>query len=378
MLTLAEEPTAVPHASPAKIAAQYPPLLFGSESSAMSKSDQLLLALSDYDRFTIVMHDNPDPDAISSGWGISKLIETKLRRPVELIGGGAIVRAENRHMVELLSPPIKLVDEIRIDEGAAVLLVDCGPRSTNNLVSRHAIHPVAVIDHHLDSERSIDLAFADSRPDVAATATIAAEYLQEQGIEPSDTLATAMLYAIRTETRGFETRHTELDRKMVLWLTERSDPTLLAEIESAPLSFEYFSDLVLALESTVVFGDAALCLLPRAEGAEIVGELADLLVRCRRIRRVLSGAVVNGDLLVSVRTEREGDNAARLVQKLLEGLGSGGGHDHRAGGKVPNVGGTRVDKKLKNELRRRWLDACGIDESTKVPLIRRRDLLKNL
>jgi hypothetical protein len=180
-----------------------------------------------------------------------------------------------------------------------------------------------------------------------------------------------MLYAIRTETRGCETHHTDLDRKVVLWLTERADPALLAEIESAPLSRDYFDDLATALQSTVVFGDAALCLLPRAEGAEIVGEMADLLVRCRSVHRVLSGALVNGDLVISVRTERPGDVAASLVQTLLDGLGSGGGHVHRAGGKVAGVvGGTTCDD-LKHEIRRRWLTACGVTESTGEPLVSR-------
>jgi nanoRNase/pAp phosphatase (c-di-AMP/oligoRNAs hydrolase) len=230
---------------------------------------------------------------------------------------------------------------------------------------------VAVIDHHINGRRSADTPFLDLRPDVAASVSIAADYLREQGIEPGDKLATAMLYAIRTETHGCETYHSGLDREILLWLTERADPALLAEIESAPLSPDYFGDLVLALQSTVVFGDAALCLLPQAEGAEIVGELADLLVRCRNIHRVLSGALVKGDLVVSVRTERTGDIAATLVQTVLEGLGSGGGHVHRAGGKVPGVGSGPMRAELKQEIRRRWLAACGVAESGGVPLVSR-------
>jgi nanoRNase/pAp phosphatase (c-di-AMP/oligoRNAs hydrolase) len=228
----------------------------------------------------------------------------------------------------------------------------------------------------LHTKRSTDVLFLDSRPDVAASASIVAGYLQEQGIEPGDGLATAMLYALRAETRAFQTHHSELDRSVIRWLTERADPAMLAEIESAPLSREYFIDLVLALQSTTVFGDAALCLLPRAEGEEVVGELADLLVRCRSISRVLSGAVVGGDLVVSVRTERSGDSAARLAQTVLEGLGSAGGHAHRAGGKVPGVNG--ASGKLKSELRQRWLAACGVTESSGTPLVSRDEILRNL
>jgi hypothetical protein len=169
-----------------------------------------------------------------------------------------------------------------------------------------------------------------------------------------------------------------LDRAVILWLTERADPALVAEIKGAPLSRDYFGELALALQSTVVYGDAALCLLPQAEGAEIVGELADLLVRCRGIHRVLSGALVNGDLVVSVRTERSDDIAARLVQTVLDGLGSGGGHVHRAGGKVPCVGSASIHDEVKREIRDRWLATCGVTESPGKPLISRMEILTNL
>ena len=69
--------------------------------------------------------------------------------------------------------------------------------------------------------------FRDVRPEMAASASIAANYLREQGIEPGEKLATAMVYAIRTETRGSETHYSRLDRLIVLWLTERADPSLL-------------------------------------------------------------------------------------------------------------------------------------------------------
>ncbi len=348
-------------------------------TSSWIHSGRLLQVLSLYERVAIVTHDNPDPDAIATGWALLTLIEETMPMPASLYGGGAIIRAENRYMVDLLSPPIQLVEEIPHDDRVGVVLVDCSPGTSNHLVTRQGIRPVGVIDHHLNGKRPADIPFLDIRPDVAASATIAADYLQEQGIEPGDKLATAMLYAIRTETRGHETHHTDLDRSVVVWLTEWADPALLAEIECAPLSRDYFSDLTLALQCTVVYGDTAVCLPPRAEGAEVVGELADLLIRCRSIRRVLSGAVVDGDLLVSVRTSQEGDNAAWLVQSVLEGLGSGGGHSHRAGGKIPRVTGDRArEAAIKTELRRRWEALCGVSESDGTPLISRREIIENL
>ena len=44
-------------------------------------SDALLDLLSDHEQILIVMHDNPDPDAIASAWALQTLIEARLQRP---------------------------------------------------------------------------------------------------------------------------------------------------------------------------------------------------------------------------------------------------------------------------------------------------------
>lgn len=351
-----------------------------SRSKAPSKhrSDRLLALLGEFERILVVSHDNPDPDAIASGWALHLLIEQKLAKPVRLVGGGAIVRAENRHLVDLLMPPMELVRSIRIADKTAAVLVDCGLNNTHQLLTRHAVLPVAVIDHH-QTDDGRPLPFRDIRPHVVASATIAAGYLLEQNVEPGVKLATALLYAIRTETRGSGTHYSRLDRRMVLWLSERGDPELLAEIENAPLSRCYFGDLVLAMQSTFLYDDTALCLLPRAEGAEIVGEVADLLIRCEGVQRVLCGAVVGKDLLVSVRTKNGSDNATRLVQATLNGFGHGGGHLHRAGGKVPNVTQNgKTAAPLEDELRNRWLDACHVPRRQGTRLIGIEEIVSHL
>jgi len=344
-------------------------------------SQRLLDALRGHSEVLIVMHDNPDPDAIAAGWGVYKLVQEKLRVPVRLLGGGAIVRAENRLMVELLRPPLELVDELPPVSEAAVVLVDCGLETKNQLYARCGRPAaVAVIDHHVSPGRArVRPAYRDVRPAVTASATLVATYLREQQVEPGTPLATAMLYAIRTETRGARVRYSRIDRSIGLWLTQRADPDVLTQIEQAPLSQAYFGDLLLALQSTYLFNDAAIALLPRAEGADTVGEVADLLSRCQGVRRVLCGALVEGSLILSVRTASDAENAALLIADLVEGLGHGGGHEHRAGGKIPHIGSdgdTLVN--IQDELCRRWLVACNAEGVDGVRLVPTREIIENL
>ncbi|TWU31362.1 DHH family phosphoesterase [Novipirellula artificiosorum] len=348
-------------------------------SPASSVSTKLLELLRDYQRVVVVMHDNPDPDAIASGWAVKVLIDERLRKPTRVVGGGAIVRAENRYMVELLEPPIELVDDIEFDEHTATVLVDCGVGANNHILTRRKIDPVAIIDHHMTIDSPVRPRFVDIRVDVAASATITASYLREQNIDPGPKLATAILYAVRTETTAYESHYSSLDRSILPWLMEFGDAELLAEIQNAPLRPSYYGDLLMALQNTFLYDDVAVCFLPRADGAEIVGEVADLLVRGDTIHRVLCGAVINGELLVSARTQHASDNAADLIQGTLDGLGGAGGHAHRAGGKISGIAsGTKAIETLCDELRGRWLDACKVPRKRGTRLIAKREIVQNL
>lgn len=350
-----------------------------TQSMSVSASSRLLQTLAEYDRVTVVMHDNPDPDAIASGWGVKVLIDETLRLPTRVIGGGAIVRAENSYMVDLLDPPIELIDDLEIDDRTATILVDCSVAASNHLLTRHKITPVAIIDHHKNGNGHDQIPFVDIRPDVAASATITASYLKEQGIDLGTKLATAMLYAVQTETCAYESHYSALDRSILPWLMELGDPELLAEIENAPLKQSYFGDLLLALQNTFLYDDVAICFLPRADGAEIVGEVADMLIRCEVITRVLCGAEVDSDFLVSARTQHKSDDALKLIQATVGQLGGAGGHAHRAGGKIPGVGaGSMSVDDVCEQLRGRWLEACKVTRKRGTRLIAKREIVQNL
>lgn len=343
-------------------------------------SDRLLEVLRPYRQVFIVTHDNPDPDAIATGWSIHWLVQSRLAKKVRLLGGGSILRAENRHLVKLLDPPIELVSRLRRGDDTAVVLVDCQSGNQNHIFCRENVEPVAVVDHHeIRTPVRNNLAYCDIRPHVAASATIAASYLREQNLEPGQRLATAMFCAIRTETRGSETSYSRLDRSVLLWLAARTNLSQVAEIESAPLRLEYYGDLILGLQNAFLYGRTAICLLPRASGPEIIGEMADLLIRCEAIDQVLCAAMVHSDLLLSSRTKHDRDDAAELIRITLEGIGQSGGHRRRAGGKIPNAGhGSKPASGFQELLCSRWLAVCGATHERRTRLVARREIMENL
>ena len=96
----------------------------------------------------ILTHENPDPDALSSGKTLAILLREAWGISSRLVYSGLVGRAENKVMLNLLTPEWEQADAVEdIDEYSAVALVDTQPGSGNNRLPDW-ITPHIVIDHH--------------------------------------------------------------------------------------------------------------------------------------------------------------------------------------------------------------------------------------
>ena len=321
------------------------------------------------------MHNNPDPDAIATGWALVLLVEGQLHKPARLLGRGPILRAENVQLLELLQPPVELVDSMRLEEQTATVLVDCSPASANHLLGGCKA-PVAVIDHHASRGDGFRIPFRDQRPNVTASASIATDYMREQGVEPPPPVATALLYAIRTEMIGARKALSRVDHSALRWLSAFVDYDALFQIENPPLPFYYYEELLLALGNVLVYAESAICFLPRVTAPEIVAEVADLLMRCDALRYVLCVARVGDDFLLSARSKGEEPTALTLLSHVLRELGHFGGHFHRAGGKVSIQTARMKPDRIEQKIHTRWLEACGTTARRGQRLVGRKQILR--
>jgi len=329
-------------------------------SKRQKRSDRLLQVLDEYRETVVIMHNNPDPDAMAAGWALCMLVTRRLQKPVRLVGRGPILRAENLEFVKLLRPPVELVDELVPDEQIATVLVDCAPASLNHLLGGDQA-PTAVIDHHESKRDGFRIPFRDLRPKVTASASISAEYMREQQIEPSAEMATAHVYAIRTEMIGARKALSRLDHFALRWLSGFANYDVLSSIENPPLPRHYYEELHSGLDNVLVYADSAICFIPQITAPEIVGEFADLFIRCEGLQCVLCGGRLGDDFLFSARSKGRERTALTLLDHVLRGLGHSGGHLHRAGGKICMPACGKTLDELEQDLRVRWLDACGIE-----------------
>jgi len=192
---------------------------------------RLTRAFGDAKRILIITHDNPDPDALSSAWGLRALLKSGTRRAVDVAYGGIIGRPENRAMTKQVGYPIVPLDAIAFDRYERLALVDSQPETGNNSIPADRV-PDVVIDHHPLREETRAAAYFDVRPKSGATATIIGEYLDAAKVRIDRRLATALFFGIKSETLDFSDIITDL--KAIFSCRDLDKVTIMAGLNSSP------------------------------------------------------------------------------------------------------------------------------------------------
>ncbi len=283
----------------------------------------------------IVTHNHPDPDALAAAFALKYLLQSKWKVGAIIASSGVVGRAENRAMIRHLKMDLKPLSELNLNNFSVIALVDTQPGAGNNSLPRSVI-PDIVIDHHVPVRaRTRQAQYYDIRTDYGSTSTILAEYLRDAGITEMDRkVATALLYGIRSDTRDLGRGVSAKDVDACMHFYQRVLWRLLSQIEHPDVPRDYLSMLEKAISNARLYMDVVTLDLGRVEHLEIIAEMADLMVRTEGVKWVLSVGEFVGDVYFSLRTKRRRGSADRIAQKMVADLGTGGGHEMLAGGKV--------------------------------------------
>lgn len=333
-------------------------------------STKLLAAISAQDKVLIVTHDNPDPDALASAYALSYLIEMTHGIRSVIACGGVVGRRENRTLIEKIEIPIERIDELDLNDFNFVCMVDAQPGTGNSsMVAEQAVD--VIIDHHpVRNESRTPTLFCDIRPEYGACATILFEYLQAQDIRLSTRLATAMFYAIRSETQDLGREWVAPDRQAYLELMSLSNNRILFDIAQAKVPRSYFSSFNTALQSAYTYNDILVFNLYNIDHSDTVAEIADFLLRTEGIALVLGMGCTGDKVVLSLRTDREDIFAGKVIRSLVGEIGTAGGHDRIAGGQIKGVPDDRQAQiRLEKQLVGRLLEIFGYKDAQQLPLL---------
>ena len=287
-----------------------------------------LTDLTKYNQIVIQAHDNPDADAIGSGYALYRYFES-LGRNVRLVYGGRsrISKSNLKLMIEELHIPIEY---IRTTEPPELLItVDCQYGQGN--VERFEAANVAVIDHHDTGMTSGEL--SEIRSNLVSCATLCYAMLVDAGydINSDAGVATALYYGLYMDSNQLaEVRH-PLDRDMIDFL--HYDRTLINRLKYANFSLSELDTAGYAIShNRYVPKHRFSVVMSKPCDPNILGVISDFVIQVDTI----DVCVVYNDYCegfkFSIRSCTPEISANELASYICGEVGNGGGHIDKAGG----------------------------------------------
>jgi nanoRNase/pAp phosphatase (c-di-AMP/oligoRNAs hydrolase) len=273
---------------------------------------------------------NPDPDSIASALAVKRLLWKRVKRCV-IAHIGKIERLENQAMVDLLNIPLLRIETVDVEDFSSRVLVDSQPHHSE-VFGRFTYD--AIIDHH-PKVQDWKASHLDIRPEYGATATILTEYLREAGIKPSVRLATALLYAIKTDTDNFERDATEEDVKQFRYLFQYANLNRLKKIEKSELRPRDLRVFQTALENRAISRKRLYAHVGRVYAPDICVQVADFFMRVYGMGWSFASGVSGDKLIIIIRNDGYRKDAGKLAVAAFGPYGSAGGHRGAARAEIP-------------------------------------------
>ncbi len=302
---------------------------FPKSATSTEKGRRLLEMVGPDDILAIMI--NADPDAMSSALALKRIFWRKAKK-VLIYHINPIQRADNLAMIKLLrieQEPIRHLKPALITKWA---VVDSQPLHYSEFKD---ISFDIVIDHH-PCEGKVQAGFMDIRENYGATATIMTEYLKGVKITPSQKLATALFYGIKTDTDDFVRDAIPEDVSAFQYLYKFSNMHIVKKIESSEMTRKTLAGYKLALEKLTFVKDKAFVHLGEVENPDMLVIIADFFTRLAEATWSIVSGTHKDKLIVIFRNANLRGHAGKTAQRLFERWGaSAGGHEHAARAEMP-------------------------------------------
>ena len=300
-----------------------------SRSLTRARVVQYQRYLSDAERVLILLHNDPDPDALASGLAVRNVLHRT--RQTAIIGAiQGVTRPENLRMVNLLDIHVEPVTPDSVKEYDRIVMVDVQPHYFGGAIDRADL----VIDHHPEQPGYTSV-FRDIRPDYGSTSTILTEHLRAVDVNISERTATAMLYAIKSDTLFFNRQTNRVDIEAFSYLYPLADPAMIRKMEGAEITSERLDYVARAHAMGTLAGQVFCASLGVSPREDFIPYVADFFLQLEDVKWTVIAGVVNDTMVISVRNLGYGKNAGEFVRRHFADIGSAGGHRAMAKAVVP-------------------------------------------
>jgi nanoRNase/pAp phosphatase (c-di-AMP/oligoRNAs hydrolase) len=211
-----------------------------------------------------------------------------------------------------------------------VATVDVQPHYFGGMLDRADL----VIDHHPEHP-GYSAVFKDIRADYGSTSTILTEHLRAVDVNISERTATAMLYAIKSDTLFFARHTNRVDLEAFTFLYPLADAALIRKMEGAEITLERLEYVTRAGKTGLLREQVFTAFIGDAPREDFVPYTADFFLQLEDVKWTIIAGIVGDTLIVSVRNLGYSRNAGEFVKRWFAELGSAGGHRAMAKAVVP-------------------------------------------
>jgi len=296
----------------------------------IKKVERIRSLFNEGEKIHILLQHDPDPDAIGGALALRELLGRN-RATTPIVTFGAVTRPENVAMVELLDIQIETITPADLHkDGARLALIDVQPPYFEQPLGRVDL----VVDHH-PKRSNFKARFADLRTAYGSTATIFTEYLRAAGMEPSQRLATALVYGIKTDTLFLERGSNLADLSAFSYLYPLANKAMITRIERPALPREDLESLGRALSRLQIDRGVAVIHLGEVNREDVIPQMAEFCLQIEGVDWGVVSGLVGDRVVISVRNVGYVKSAGDILKKLYDDIGSAGGHRAMAKAVVP-------------------------------------------
>jgi nanoRNase/pAp phosphatase (c-di-AMP/oligoRNAs hydrolase) len=300
-----------------------------SRSMTRARVQQYQRYFADADRVLILLHNDPDPDALASGLALRNLLRrTKATAIIGAMQG--VTRPENLRMANMLDIHVEQITPSSFQEFERIATVDVQPHYFAGLLERADL----VIDHHPE-QPGYSAVFKDIRADYGSTSTILTEHLRAVDVNISERTATAMLYAIKSDTLFFARHTNRVDLEAFTFLYPLADAALIRKMEGAEITLERLAYVTRASQIGILREQVFSAFVGEAPREDFIPYTADFFLQLENVKWTIVAGIVGGTFIVSVRNLGYSRNAGEFVKRWFGDIGSAGGHRSMAKAVVP-------------------------------------------
>ena len=294
-----------------------------------------LSALLKYNSIVIQCHDNPDADAICSGYVLYRYF-LKHGKKVRFIYSGnfKITKSNLVFLINELHIPIEFVSNLKT-KPELLLLTDCQYGEGN--VKKFPAKEVAVIDHHQVYGTLPKL--NEVRSNLGSCCSVIWNLIkiedEDSSIDIDENIATALYYGLYSDTNAFSEMSHPLDRDMIEALDFNKN--LIMKLKNMNLTLKEAKIAGVAMLGVEYHAENKYAIL-RTDPCDpnILGLIGDFIVAVDNIDVCLVYSVLSFGVKFSIRSCSNETRADELATFLAQKIGSGGGHTEKAGGILKN------------------------------------------